>query len=63
MDEIQKPAQVELEEQKATITFDIPAYIDKNTGMVFHREVKVSSKKAYMFYKRSIEKFEQKEEK
>jgi hypothetical protein len=36
-------------EDSATIIFDIPAYIDKNTGKIFHKEVRVCEKKRLIY--------------
>jgi hypothetical protein len=51
----------EIIEQNAKITFEIPAYKDKETGESFKRIVEVPTKKAYAIYKRTIQKFEKTE--
>ena len=48
----------EIKEQDATITFEIPAYVDKNSNLPFKRIVKCQTKKAYAIYKKTIQKFE-----
>jgi hypothetical protein len=48
----------EIKPQEATITFDIPAYVDRKSLEPFHRVLKVSTKKAYAIYKKTLEKFE-----
>lgn len=41
---------------EATITFEIPAYKDKNTGETFKRVLKMPTKKAYAIFKKLIQK-------
>jgi len=40
----------------ATITFDIPAYVDQKSGKLFQKILIVPTKKAYAVYKRLVEK-------